>query len=159
MCSPLLASSPAACSSLYTVVTRPCPTGENALSKVQWCSPRRPAQVALPGSQEGSKVSPDPWEMLLSQPKPGSLPAVSASGQTLLQQDLGDLPVTRGLPGVADPFLATLQLGVSRAAGRAQGKPRLSACPPVGPRPAAGALRLATGPAKAVVGSGFTVGH
>lgn len=63
--------------------------------------------------------------MLLSQPKPGSLPPVSRCGQSLLQQELGDLPVTRGLRGVAGPSLAIPQLGVGRAVEVLAGNPRL----------------------------------
>lgn len=56
--------------------------------------------------------------MLLSQPKPGSLPPASHPGQSLLQQDLSGLPTSRGLlgAGVAGPSLAILHLGIRRAA-------------------------------------------
>lgn len=36
------------------------------------------------------------WEMLLSQPKPGSLPPLSHYGQSLLQQDWGGFPMAEG---------------------------------------------------------------
>ncbi|PKK18558.1 cortexin 1 [Columba livia] len=131
MRSPLLASSPAACSLLHTVVICPCPAGETGLNVVP---SHRPAWVALLGPQEGSKL-----HTMLGRCSLAS-PSLAASHQhptmaSPCSSRIGVMSPSPGLLGVADTSLAIPHLGIQRAVEVLEGKTKLSSCPSVGTMP------------------------